>query len=102
LQLPQEVALPIHLRQGMVVRGDRSVVLYRNEEWRLVGRQAEHAGTRRPLRLIEALDASSMSAQRASASLVDWVDDNAKPAGSRRGNPKWPALEANLTIGQVR
>ena len=27
LQLPQEVALPIHLQQSMVVRGDRSVAL---------------------------------------------------------------------------
>jgi hypothetical protein len=27
LQLPQEVALPIHLRQRMVARGDRSVAL---------------------------------------------------------------------------
>lgn len=32
----------------------------------------------------------------------DWVDDSAKSTGSRRGNPKWPALDANLTIGQVR
>ena len=46
---------------------------------------------------VEASDASWMSAQVASASLVDWIDDNTN--GSRRGNPKGPALEANLTVG---
>ncbi len=41
-------------------------------------------------------------AQRASASLIDWVDDNAKSKEADGVVRKGPALEANLTVGYVR